>query len=127
VALTFLAGVVSAVVAAVTVGTSGLLAAAVAVGLVLGFLLVGQLPVAQAARGRRGTGAALLLLLYSLRIAILLISFRIFYASDDLDRDVLGLSIIVCAAGWTAGTVWSALHWRPLVVEPEEAVGDGHG
>jgi hypothetical protein len=125
--LTLLAGVVSGVVAAVTVGREGTLAALVALGLVLGFLVLGQLPVAQAARGRRGTGAALLLLLYSVRIAVLLGTFRIFYTSDGLDRDVLGLTVIACAAGWTVGTVWSALRWRPMVVEPDEPAGTGPG
>jgi hypothetical protein len=77
VTLTLLSGLASVVVAAVTVGRAGALAALVALGLVLGFLVLGQLPVAQAARGRRGTGAALLLLLYSVRIAVLLGAFRI--------------------------------------------------
>ena len=125
VTLTLLSGLASVVVAAVTVGRAGALAALVALGLVLGFLVLGQLPVAQAARGRRGTGAALLLLLYSVRIAVLLGAFRIFYASDDLDREVLGLTVIACAAGWTVGTVWSALRWRPVLVEPDETAGTG--
>ncbi len=125
VTLTLVTGVASVVVAAVTVGRTGLLAALVALGLVLGFLVLGQLPVAQAARGHRGAGAALLLLLYSARIAILLGTFRVFYSSDDLDRDVLGLTVIACAAGWTIGTVWSALRWKPMVVEPDEPAGAG--
>jgi hypothetical protein len=32
---------------------------------------------------------------------------------------VLGLTVIGTALGWTVGTVWSALRWRPMVVEPE--------
>lgn len=127
VALTLLAGVVAAVVAATTVGTSGLLAAVVAVGLVLGFLLVGQLPIAHVARGRRGVGAGLLLSLYVTRVMLLVVAYAVFSSSGSVDRRTLGLTVIACVAGWTAGTVWSAMRWRPMVVEPEETVGNGHG
>jgi hypothetical protein len=27
---------------------------------------------------------------------------------------------MVCALAWTAGTVWSAVRWRPMVVDPED-------
>lgn len=127
VALTVLAGVVAAAVAGATVGTSGLLAALVAVGLVLGFLLVGQLPLAHVARGRRGVGAGLLLSLYVTRVMLLVLAYAVFTSSSSVDRRALGLTVLACVAGWTAGTVWSALRWRPMVVEPEDAVGDGHG
>lgn len=125
VALTALTGVVAVVVAALVVGWDGTRAALVAVGLVLGFLLVGQLPVSQVARGRRGVGSALLLFLFTARVMLLLVAFRVFYTSPDVDREVLGLSVIACALGWTAGTVWSALRWRPMVVEPEEPEPEG--
>jgi hypothetical protein len=118
--LTALTGLVAVAVAAVTSGSDGALAALLAVGIVLGFLVVGQLPVAQVARGRRAVGSALLLLLFTSRVMLLLVAFRVFYSSDAVDREVLGLSVIACALGWTAGTVWSALRWRPMVVEPEE-------
>jgi hypothetical protein len=121
VVLALLTGAVSIVVAVVVAGADGLRAAALAVGLVLGFLLVGQLPIGQVARGRRRLGAALLVVLFVLRVIALLVAFAAFYVADGVDREVLGLTVMACALAWTAGTVWSALRWRPLVVDPEDA------
>lgn len=123
--LTLLAGLVSAAVAAVAVGLDGALAALVGVGLVLGFLLVGQLPVAQVARGRRALGAALLVSLYSTRLLLLLLTWRVLSASDTVDRRTLGLTVVVCALAWTAGTVWSAMRWQPVLIEPEPSPAPG--
>ena len=111
--------VVCAVVAVIAEGPGALGAVALGAGLVLGFLLVGQLPVAQAAKGRRGLGAMLLLLGYTTRIALLLVAFRLVLRSGSPDREVLGLTVVAVALGWTAGTVWSFLHWRPAVVDVE--------
>lgn len=121
VVLTALTGGVAVVVAALAVGSDGTRAALLAVGLVLGFLLVGQIPVSQVARGRRRLGSALLVVLFTTRVLLLLLAFRLFYVSETVDREVLGLSVIACATAWTAGTVWSALRWRPMVVEPEDS------
>ena len=116
---TLVAGAVSVILATVSTGRQGLLSALVGVGLVLGFLLVGQVPVGQAARGRSRLGAALLVALYVTRVVLLLVAFRLVVDGDEVDREVLGLTVIGTALGWTAGTVWSALRWRPMVVEPE--------
>lgn len=121
--LTLVAGLVCAVVAAATAGRDGLLAALVGLALVLGFLLVGQLPVAQAARGRRVLATALLILLYTTRVLLLLLAFRIFTAADQVDLTSLGATVVVCALAWTAGTVWTAIRWRPMVVEPDPSAG----
>lgn len=112
-------GVVAVVVAAALAGGPGVLGALVGLGLVLAFLLVGQVPVAQAAKGRGTIGAGLLLLLYLTRVALLLTAFRLVVAGDDVHRGSVGLTVVGCALAWTAGTVWSALRWRPLVVEPD--------
>jgi ATP synthase protein I len=117
------AGVVAVAVAAVVTGGSGAVGALVGLGLVLSFLLLGQVPVAQAAKGRRSLGAGLLLLLYLIRVALLLTAFRLVVAGDDVHRRAVGVTVIACALSWTAGTVWSALRWRPLVVEPADAEG----
>jgi hypothetical protein len=121
VVLTLLTGVLAVLVGAAVDGADGLRAATVAALLVLGFLLVGQLPVAQVARGRRRLGSALLVLLFVARVLALLVAFAVFYVAEGVDREVLGLTVIACALAWTAGTVWSALRWRPMVVDPEDA------
>jgi len=115
------AGAVAVVVAGLVDGSEGVTGALVGAGLVLGFLLVGQLPVAQVARGRRGVGAALLVLLYTVRVILLLVARRVLSVSDDVHRASVGVTVIACALAWTAGTVWSALRWRPLVVEPDSS------
>lgn len=121
VVLTLIAGVACAAVAATVVGRGGVLAALVGVGLVLGFLLVGQIPVAQVASGRRVLGVALLVSLYTTRALLLVLAWRALSVSDTVDRRTLGLTIVVCALAWTGGTVWSAVRWRPVLIEPEPA------
>jgi ATP synthase protein I len=119
---TLVAAVVAVPVAGLVAGQEGGSGALVGAGLVLAFLLVGQVPVAQAARGRRGLGAFLLVVLYLLRVVLLLALFQVVLGSDGVHRKSVGLTVIGCALAWTVGTVWSALRWRPLVVEPDEPV-----
>ena len=107
------------VVGAVVAGTEGLAAAALGGLLVVGFLLLGQLPLVQAAKGRRGLGALMLLFGYLLQVLVLLVVFAVVIASTGVDATVLGLTIIAVAVGWTAATVWRWLRWRPPVVEVE--------
>lgn len=125
VVLTALAAAVAAPVALVVRGPDGLTGAALGAALVLGFLLLGQVPVAQVARGRRGVGAALLIGLYTVRVLLLLVAYRVVTASPAaLDRQALGVTVVACALAWTAGAVWSMLRWRPLVVDPGADEGD---
>lgn len=113
------AGVLAVAVAAAVAGGPGAAGAAIGLALVVGFLLLGQVPVAQVARGRRGLGAALLLLLYTARVVLLLVALRVLSDTDGVHREAVGLTVIAAALAWTAGTVWSALRWRPLVVETD--------
>lgn len=123
VVLAALVGAWAVAVAGLTRGADGARGAALGVALVLAFLLVGQLPVAQVAAGRRRLGAALLVLLYTSRVLLLLVAYRLVVDSGGaLDRRSLGLAVLASALGWTGGAVWSALRWRPYVVGPE-----GHG
>lgn len=113
-------GLASVVVAALTRGADGARAALLGVALVLVFLVVGQVPVAQVAAGRRRLGAALLVALYASRILLLVVAYAVVVApGSGLDRQALGLAVLASAFGWTVGTVWSALRWRPYVVGPE--------
>lgn len=112
-------GLVCAVVGSVVSGLDGLGAAVLGLALVLGFLIMGQLPVAQAARGRGGLGAMLLLLGYLSRVLLLLVVFVLVTQAGAPDREVLGGTVIAVALGWTAGTVWTWLHWRGPVVDVE--------
>jgi len=116
VVLVAVTGLVAVLVAAVTSGRAGVLGALLGTVLVLGYLLVGQSPISAAARGGQGAGTALLILLYTLRLMVLIILFRAFSVSDAVDGTALGLTMIACGLVWTAGVVWSAMRWRPMVV-----------
>ena len=119
------AGALAVVVAAAVAGGPGAAGAAIGLALVVGFLLLGQVPVSQVARGRRGLGAALLLLLYTARVVLLLVALRVLSDADGVHREAVGLTVIAAALAWTAGTVWSAVRWRPLVVEPDPGEASG--
>lgn len=123
---TLAVGALAVVVAAAVAGGPGATGASIGLTLVVGFLLLGQVPVAQVARGRRGLGAALLLLLYTARVVLLLVALRVLSDADGVHRGAVGLTIIACALAWTAGVVWSALRWRPLVVDPDAGEVPGH-
>lgn len=127
VVLTSLTGLVAVAGSVVLAGREGVLGALLALGLVLGFLLAGQLPVAQVGLGRPRLGTALLVLVYTLRLMVLVLAFRAFYVSDDVDGRVLGVTVLACGLAWTAGVVWAALRWRPLVVDPEQPAGRRSG
>ena len=118
---TLLAGAVAVLVAGLVAGVAGATGALVGAGLVLGFLLLGQVPVAQVARGRRSLGAMLLVLLYTVRVVVLLAALRALSVSDTVHRTSIGVTVIACALAWTAGTVWSALRWQPVLVEPADS------
>ena len=117
--LTLATGGLATVVAGLVAGGQGVLGALLALALVLGFLLLGQLPLGLVARGRGRLGTALLVLIYTARLVILLMAFRTFSVAGGVDRTVLGLTVIACALAWTIGAVWSALLWRPMVVDPD--------
>lgn len=108
-----------AVVALLVDGAAGLLAAVLATAVVLAFLLAGQLPVAQAARGRRGLGAMLLLIGYSSRLFLLLALGVGLTEAGGPERRVAGLTVVAVGLGWTGATVWSWLRWQPPVVDVE--------
>ncbi len=114
-----LAWLPAVVTAGVVDGAAGLAAAGLGGSLVLVFLLVGQLPITQAARGRGVLAAGLLLVGYLSRVVLLVVVFVLVVVDGTLDREVLGGTVMVVALGWTAGVVFSFLRWRPPVVDVE--------
>lgn len=112
------AGLFSAVVALLAGGADALLASAVGTALVLAFLLLGQLPLALAARGRKGLGGFLLLFGYAGQVVMLFLALLVVLRSDVLDREPLGLSVLVATLAWTAAAVWTFVRWKPTLIEP---------
>ena len=116
-------GLACTLVAGLTSGARGVLSAAAAVALALGFLWFGQLPVAQAARGRKRLGTALLILGYTVRVAVVVLALRVVFDSPVLDR-VFGLSVVLTALAWTAGGLWRLATWRSVSIEAERVERD---
>jgi hypothetical protein len=119
------AGVGCVVVAAVVADGRTAGSAVVGTGLVVGFLALGQVPVAAAARWHRSIGAMLLLLGYVSRVMVLLLALLLLRGSDGLDRASLGLTVLVTALAWTVGTVWSMVRWKPMLIDPEALAQSG--
>jgi hypothetical protein len=120
------ATVVCAVGSTAADGWAGLAAALLAGSLVLAFLLAGQLPVAEASRGRPGLGALLVLVGYLARVFLLLVVFVLVVNGGFPDRTMFGVDLMVVALGWTAGTVWSLVRWKPPVVDVELPADRAH-
>jgi hypothetical protein len=112
------AGVLAAAVSLAAGGLDALIAACVGCGLVLAFLLAGQLPLATASRGHGGLGALLLVGGYVARIVLLLVALYLVLHADLLDRKPLGVTVMVTAGAWTVGAVWALVRWRPMYVDP---------
>jgi hypothetical protein len=116
--LSLVAGLGCVLVALVAGGGGTAAAAAVGAALVVGFLAVGQVPIAAAARGHSAMAAMLLLLGYVSRVMVLLVALLVVLRGDGLDRVPLGVSVMVTAAAWTVGAVWSMVRWQPTLIEP---------
>jgi hypothetical protein len=115
--LSLVAGVGCVAVGLVVGGARTAAAGAVGAALVVAFLAVGQVPIAAAARGHGATAAMLLLLGYVSRVMVLLVALLVVLRGDGLDRVPLGLSVMVTAAAWTVGAVWSMVRWKPVLIE----------
>lgn len=109
---TVLTGGACAVAAAAVAGRAGLLAALVGTALVLAFLWSGILPLLVAGRGAppaRGAATGLLVLTYTLRLALALVVLRLAAGSQALAARPLGLTVIATAAAWVAAQLWRGL------------------
>ncbi len=97
-------GAVCSVVGWFAVGVDGAVSAAVGALIVVGFFWSGTIPVVLTDRARLGPagGLAVLLLTYTLRLAVVLLVLRLLSRVDFVDRRWLGGTIIACALTWTA-------------------------
>ena len=97
-------GAVCSIVAWLAVGSEGAASAAIGTVIVVGFFWTGIIPVSLTDGARLGAGAglAVLLLTYTLRLAVVLLLLRLLSRADVVDRRSLGVTIITCALTWTA-------------------------
>lgn len=101
---TLAAGVICSVAAWLDVGAGGLVAGALATLLVIGFLWSGLLPLF-AVRGKDASMAAglgILLLMYTARLAVVLIVLVLSRQWEFVNRSWVGVTIIACALTWIA-------------------------
>lgn len=113
--LTVLTGAGCALVAGLLVGGRGVLAAAVGALVVLGFFGSGIVPlllVRGEDEGSKGLATGILLLTYTLRLAVAVAVLRVGATTDLVDRRALGLSVIGCALAWTTGQVIRGVQHR---------------
>jgi hypothetical protein len=101
---TIVVGAVCSVVAWFAVGADGAASAAIGTLIVVGFLWSGTIPLVLTDGARLGpaAGLAVLLLTYTLRLAVVLLALRLLSRTDVVDRRSLGVTIIACALTWTA-------------------------
>ena len=105
---TALAGAAVAVAAGVAAGGGGALAALLGCVVVLGFFGSGIVPLLLVRAGdesSKGLATGILLLTYTLRLALAVAVLRVGSEVEALDRRWLGLSVIACALAWTGAQV----------------------
>lgn len=100
---TFVVGAVSTIAAWFAVGPGGAVSAALATAIVVGFFWSGTIPVVLTDGARLGpaAGLALLLLTYTLRLAVVALALQVLSRSELVDPRWLGGAMIVCALTWT--------------------------
>jgi hypothetical protein len=96
---TLAAGLLCSVVGWVAAGPEGLVSGLLATLLVVAFLWSGLVPlyVTRALESRVGVGLGVLLLTYTLRIALIVLVLRLAARSESLDGRWLGVTLIACA------------------------------
>ena len=105
---TAIVGVAVAVAAGIAEGRGGALAALLGCLVVLAFFGSGIVPLLLVRAGdesSKGLATGILLLTYTLRLALAVAVLRVGAEVESLDRRWLGLSVIACALAWTAAQV----------------------
>jgi hypothetical protein len=113
-------GVPFGVAAGFAAGWGHAAAAGAGLLLVVSFFLSGQLPLLGAPR-RPGTRLFALLVLYTARLALVLLAFRLLSRVGGLDRQVLGVAVLLGAAAWITAYLGSFLRAKIPVVIPDAA------
>ena len=106
------AGLVAVVVAWLAVGSEGPLSALLGAGLVLGFFLLGGLPFVVAQLGHKGMAFLVLGMTYLLRVLVGVVVWAVAVQSPDIDRVVVGVTVIACALVWVNTQVFLGLARR---------------
>ena len=106
-----LAGLAVTLVAAADAGLAGALSALLGTGLVVGFLATGLVPLflLRGLEASRALAAGVLLLNYTLRLAVAVLVLQAALASDSVEPRWAGLAVIAGALAWTGGQAAAVL------------------
>ena len=107
-------GLVCSLVAWTAAGSAGLVAGLLATLLVIGFFASGAVPLFLAGQVALtgGSGVALLLITYTLRLVLVLAVLAVAAQTDVVDRPSLGVTVIVCTLAWSALQMVTVLRAR---------------
>jgi hypothetical protein len=123
---TLVAGLACSLAGWAAAGTAGLAGGLVATAIVIAFLTSALIPiwVTQGTAGRAGLGLAVLLLTYTLRLALALAAFVLISRAGFADSRWLGVTIIVCALVWSGVHVTQSIRAsrREPTIVPEPSV-----
>jgi ATP synthase protein I len=105
--LTLLAGAVCAAVAGAQLGSRGVVSALLGTAVVVLFFWSGVLPIllSRGQEDKAALGLAVLLVSYTLRLALALLLLRLADRAGQVDGGAIGLTIIVCTVVWTSTQV----------------------
>lgn len=122
-----LAGLLVGAAAGFGGGTRAVLSAGIGVLVVVGFFAAGALPLL-VVRGdgerRAGVGTAVLLLTYTLRLAVAVAVLRLVGSSDAVDPRVTGIAVIAGAVAWVVAQAVSVLRPDGGSATSTRAAGD---
>jgi hypothetical protein len=122
---TVVLGAVCVTVAWFAAGATAAVSAALATVIVVGFFWSATIPVFMTDKARLGPagGLAVLLLTYTLRLAVVLLVLRLLGQTQIVDRRWLGGTVIACALTWTVVHVLAVLRSRSTVSRSQETPG----
>lgn len=105
--LTLLAGAVCTAVAGAQLGSRGVVSALLGTGVVVLFFWSGVLPIllSRGQEEKAALGLAVLLVNYTLRLALAVVLLRVADGAGQVHARTLGLTIIVCTVVWTGTQV----------------------
>lgn len=116
---TAVAGLATAGICAVTMGSQAAIGALLATGIVVVFFMIGQLVLGYVLRHNPMMGLSVAMLLYIVKIGVLLALLLLLSGSTAFNSKVFAFTILICTLVWTSAEVWIFSRTKVLYVEPD--------
>jgi ATP synthase protein I len=117
--VTAVIGVIAAIIGYVTSQMPGLIGAALATIIVLGFFSAGQFVLGRVLANNPQIALSVALMLYLAKVGVLLILVILLAGTTAFNTDVFALTILACTLAWTMTEVWIFASTKVLYVDPE--------